>query len=711
MSFNTRDTTQGGQVIKYMITMFIQIVNIVSYWSILLGGITFGVYMAIVSKWIYTKHALMYFYVKYIAVNLSAINQDVMSKLYEFEWVNAKGQSFTVSRTYEQLLNDEYFQKCYRLLQEHLFWGLGLFILIFFGVMMIALWFLGREGRKQRENKVLGGRYLASSVEEVNKILKKSGKLSPFKIGKLSLVKNSEIQNIAVHGSVGTGKSTLFNDFLTTARGLSQRALVYDRGCNFIPMFYRDGKDVILNPMDSRCPNWDLWEECKDKADLENFAIPLLPEAKGGDPFWVLSARSLFVSTAEAMRKDDDRTIRKLLDALLSIPLNDLREYIEGTDAASLVEGSIEKTAITIRTVLGSYARALRVCQGLEERGGEKFAISDWVKRDNDAWIFLSSDGRVHESIKPLITAWLNVAMQNVLALKPDLNRRVWTILDELNSLQKLPMILEYLSEARKFGGASVLGLQSFAQLENNYGREAARAIWDLMNTTVYFRAPSGEIAEWVRDELGEIQHLKFKDQYSYGVDTIRDGVNFAKEDTREHIVSYSDIQNLNDLECYVSLLGNLPVVKVKLDRKNYPLYAEGKLERDMSAVFDRQIDEKIEEATMENKADKLANRILNKASQPTEADNVSGTSENRPESENKGGSEVILKDDEVLNELVRKSETEAINAEIDSLERRRAEEESDFNEHKEANINSVKHKESKEPERVSRAFDFDHDI
>ncbi|MFW9322376.1 type IV secretion system DNA-binding domain-containing protein, partial [Glaesserella parasuis] len=96
---------------------------------------------------------------------------------------------------------------------------------------------------------------------------------------------------------------------------------------------------------------------------------------------------------------------------------NDLREYIEGTDAASLVEGSIEKTAITIRTVLGSYARALRVCQGLEERGGEKFAISDWVKRDNDAWIFLSSDGRVHESIKPLITAWLNVAMQNVLAL------------------------------------------------------------------------------------------------------------------------------------------------------------------------------------------------------------------------------------------------------------------------------------------------------
>lgn len=673
MSFDTRNMTQGGQVIKYMISMFIQITNIVSYWSLLLGGLAFAVYMAIVSKWVYTKHALMYFYVKYIASTMNGLSGEVFNQIYEFEWVNKKGQVFTLTRTYGELLNDPYFIKCWVLLQKNLFWGLGLFLLVFFIVLLSVFWYLGKKGQLQRKNEMVGGRYLAQSVAEVNAILKKRKLLSPFKIGKLHLVKNSEIQNIAVHGTVGTGKSTAFNDFLAKGRELNQRGIIYDKGCNFIPLFYREGKDIILNPMDARCPNWDLWQECRDKTDFENFAIPLLPESKGGgDPFWVLSARNLFVSTAEAMRKDENRSIRKLLNALLSIPLSDLREYVEGTDASSLVEGSIEKTAITIRTVLGSYARSLRLCQGLDERDGAKFSIREWViNADNDAWIFLSSDGRVHESIKPLITAWLNVAMQNVLALNPDLNRRVWTILDELNSLHRLPMILEYMAEARKFGGVSVVGIQSFAQLENTYGRDEAKAIWDLLNTTAFFRAPSGEVAEWVQNELGEIRHFKFKDQYSYGVDTIRDGVNFTKEETREHIVSYSDIQNLNDLECYVSLLGDLPVVKVKLERQNYPVIAEGKIGRDMSAVFDTQLDEKIKEATLGEKADKIASRIL------------SGQTTNNAQ----GGSEI-----EIINpDLLPLQESVAQNIEG----QKPVEQKKEFDEHSEANINSVRNNRS----------------
>ena len=32
MSLNTRDFTQGGQVLKYMIGMFLQIMNIATFW-------------------------------------------------------------------------------------------------------------------------------------------------------------------------------------------------------------------------------------------------------------------------------------------------------------------------------------------------------------------------------------------------------------------------------------------------------------------------------------------------------------------------------------------------------------------------------------------------------------------------------------------------------------------------------------------------------
>lgn len=597
MSMNSRDMTQGGQVIKYMISMFIQITNIVANWSFILGLMSFGLYMFFTTKLDHFKHGMMFFYVKYILPFTAALrkNDDVFEKIYQFDWTNAQGQTFTLSRTYAEILDDKYFLYCAHVIKMNAFWALGLGLLVFFGVMLLVMQFLGKKGQSQRTNDKIGGRYLAKSIDEVNKILKKRNLLSHLKIGKLHLVKGSEVQNIALHGTVGTGKSTAINSFLNDVRARGQISIIYDKGNTFIPLWYRQGKDVILNPMDERCPNWDLWEECQDKADLENFATSLLPAEKAGsDPFWILSARNLFVATAEMMCQEPDRSMRKLLNSLLSISIVDLREYLADTDARNLVEGSIEKTAITIRTVLASYVKALRLCQDLDRNKGEKFSIRDWIlNADNsDAWIFLSSDGRLHESLKPLLTAWLNTAMLNVLALKPSFERRIWTLLDELNSLHKLPMILEYMSEARKYGGVTLLGLQNYAQLEDTYGKDRAKAIWDLVNTVGYFRAPSGEIAMWVQEQLGEIRHNKFRDQYSYGVDTIRDGVNFSKEETNEKIVNYSDIQALNDLECYVSLLGDLPIVKVKLERKEYPVIAESKIERNIR--FDEMVEEQL---------------------------------------------------------------------------------------------------------------------
>lgn len=614
MSLDARNMTQGGQVIKYMINMFLQITNIVSYWAVLAGLSAFLGYLVFATKWIYLKHGLFFYYIKWIVAGFGKINGDGNlannKTIYSFSWENSAGKIVEFKRTAGQILQDEYFLRCAELLKENAMvaWGVGL--VAFLGVMLIVFKYLGSKGAAQRKNEIMGGRYLAKSVKEVNQFLKDNNKKSDLKIGDLHMVKDSEQQNIALHGTVGTGKSTIINSFLEQVRKRNQRAAIYDKGNNFIPLFYRDGKDVILNPLDIRCPNWDLWLECLDRSDFETFALPLVPEGKG-DPFWVMSARKLFVATAEKMRSDPERSIRKLLDNLVSISLEDLQEYVKNTDASSLVSGSIEKTAMTIRGVLGAYVNALRYCEHLGDGKGKPFSIREWVHNaDQDAWIFISSDGRLHASLKPLISTWLNIAMQSILALNRSRERRIWTMLDELASLHELPILPEYMAESRKFGGVTLIGVQNFAQLEDAFGVQKARSIWDLCNTTVYFRAPSGYISEWVQKELGEIHHLKFQDQYSYGVDAIRDGVNFSKPDTREMIVSYSDIQNLNDLECYVSLLGDVPIVKVSLKYKDYPVIAEGKIEHtsfDYSKI--EKEDEKFEDEFIDN--------VLNKKDKP----------------------------------------------------------------------------------------------
>lgn len=55
----------------------------------------------------------------------------------------------------------------------------------------------------------------------------------------------------------------------------------------------------------------------------------------------------------------------------------------------------------------------------------------------------------------------------------------------------------------------------------------------------------------------------------------MRDGVSTGKEKERETLVSYSDIQTLPDLSCYVTLPGPYPAVKLALKYKPRPKIAE----------------------------------------------------------------------------------------------------------------------------------------
>ncbi|MEF3210463.1 type IV secretion system DNA-binding domain-containing protein [Klebsiella pneumoniae] len=257
------------------------------------------------------------------------------------------------------------------------------------------------------------------------------------------------------------------------------------------------------------------------------------------------------------------------------------------------VEEKIEKTAISIRAVLTNYVKAIRYLQGIE-KNGEPFTIRDWmrgVREDRpNGWLFISSNADTHASLKPVISMWLSIAIRGLLAMGENRNRRVWIFADELPTLHKLPDLVEILPEARKFGGCYVFGIQSYAQLEDIYGVKPAATLFDVMNTRAFFRSPSREIAEFAAGEIGEKEILKASEQYSYGADPVRDGVSTGKEKERETLVSYSDIQTLPDLSCYVTLPGPYPAVKLALKYKPRPKIAEGFIPRTLDARVDARL-------------------------------------------------------------------------------------------------------------------------
>lgn len=590
MSFNAKDMTQGGQIAFMRLRMFTQISNLVFYCVFLLFGVVIVLTLLMRLSWQNFENGLIYWWC-YLVEGFPTVSP--AQSVYHLSYYGK-----TLTYTGQQILVDEYTTYCGELVRRELIFAALLGVVVCVVTAGVAIWILGRQGKEQSEDETTGGRTLTDDPAKVAKMLKRDGVASDIKIEKLPLIKNSEIQNFCLHGTVSTGKSEFIRRLMNHARRRGDMVIVYDRSCEFVKGYYDPSKDKILNPQDSRCVNWDLWRECLTQPDFDNVANTLIPIGSGDDPFWQGSGRTIFAEAAYLMRKDDDRSYAKLVDTLLSIKIDKLRTYLQSSPAANLVEEKIEKTAISIRAVLTNYVKAIRYLHGIE-RQGEPFTIRDWMRgvreEGDNGWLFISSNADTHASLKPVISMWLSIAIRGLLAMGENRNRRVWIFADELPTLHKIPDLVEILPEARKFGGCYVIGIQSYAQLEDIYGVKAAATLFDVLNTRGFFRSPSKTIAEFAAGEIGEEEKLKASEQYSYGADPVRDGVSLGKDKERSTLVSYSDIQTLPDLSCYITLPGPYPAVKMKLKYQPRRTVAPAFLQRNLDSQMDSRLNAVIE--------------------------------------------------------------------------------------------------------------------
>ena len=367
-------------------------------------------------------------------------------------------------------------------LRQSLYIGLAVAAVI---ISALSYWLITR-GRKQAQSRYVRGAQLASP-KQVTKAIVKFG-ASNIVICKIPMVKDFEIKHTLIHGTTGSGKGQTFCQFLEQIRKRGDSAIVFDKGCVFTSLFLSEGQDTILNPFDKRSANWDLWAEARTEPDFENIAESLIPMHGESDPYWVDAARTVFSSVAFKMRDDADRSMHKLLQLILTAELDVLGEYLKGTQAATLVSDKIEKTAISIRSVISTYLKSLRFLQGLE---GKSFSIRNWIQSIADSpsghILFISSNAEHHATLRPLISMWLSMASISLLSLEENYTRRIWFVCDELPSLHKLPQLAETIAEVRKFGGCFILGMQSLSQLQKVYGRASATEMFDLLNTRFFF--------------------------------------------------------------------------------------------------------------------------------------------------------------------------------------------------------------------------------
>ena len=450
---------------------------------------------------------------------------------------------------------------------------------------LFLAFFWYRGSRLNRAHRIRGAelvtaRQLRRRVRPVHRRLAGLFSFSPnpYRMAGVPYPERAETWHTIVSGTTGSGKTVLISDLVSQIRERGERCVVYDKMGSYTRAFFDPERDVLMNPLDARAPCWSPFLEARSPRDFDMMAAALIPQQKDTvDPFWVTAARQLFSNGAGVLWRKGVAENRVLVGHLLKTELKDLAEVMEGTVAQSIVDPENPKTALSVRAMLTANLSALEYLPDT----GKPFSIRDWISReDEDGFLFLTSRGDQHASLRGLISTWLEIAVNALLSLDQDDGRRIWIVLDELPTLHQVPSLQPGLAESRQFGGCFVLGIQVISALRDLYGRNGAETISGLCGTRVVLAAPDKDTAQWSADSLGRSEVEEVAEGFSYGANTIRDGVSLTPRRELRALALPSEIMRLPPLHGYLRFPGPLPAASIALDYVSRPKAAERFLPR-----------------------------------------------------------------------------------------------------------------------------------
>ena len=456
------------------------------------------------------------------------------------------------------------------------------------GILLCALsfWFLGRRmaraqrvrGAEMTSAGALGRRVQPASARLAEALLPATRRATP-RIAGIPWPERAETQHTIVSGTTGSGKTVLISDLVAQIRARGERCILYDKMGSYTGAFYDPARDVLMNPLDARAPRWSPFFEARTPRDFDTMAAALIPQQKDTvDPFWVTAARQLFANGAGVLWKRGVTENRVLVDHLLKTELTALAQAMEGTVAQSIVDPENPKTALSVRAMLTAHLSALEFLPDT----GAPFSIREWVEREDESgFLFLTSRGDQHASLRGLISTWLEIAVNALLSLGRDDARRVWVVLDELPTLHQVPSLQPGLAESRQFGGCFVLGIQVFSALRDLYGRNGAETVSGLCGTRVVLAAPDQETARWSAESLGRGEVTEYAQGLSYGASAMRDGVSLTQRREMRPLALPSEIMRLENLCGYLKFPGPWPVARIRLPYVKRPKAAESFVSRE----------------------------------------------------------------------------------------------------------------------------------
>ncbi|NRA73722.1 MAG: type IV secretion system DNA-binding domain-containing protein [Rickettsiales bacterium] len=549
---------RGSQVTLHLIRMFWQALKVLLAMSIIWITVAFCY-----GFWKHTTLNDWHIFIK------KSINGDITKVLNPNKLIEFKTPHGTKLKVMARFFEDNYYVK-HSLIRVNKGFELGVTISLFgVGVMTIfAIIFFCWRGKTLKRNKNLRGSFLISIRQLKRSIRKHNKRFKDYKpceivgipyVGqgsKYSYTSGEQSHTLLV-GATGSGKTKIIKDLLMELHKRKQKAIIIDVKGDYIKNFYcKSAGGIILNPMDERGANWNIWKETDPLKGFLTIAKGLLPKDSKLDPVWNQAARLVFAEMAK-MYWNAGLSLSEFADVILKTDIKTLEKLLANSPANKTINTGLEKAALSVLMVLSNDLTPMK----LYRSNKDCFSITEWVQdASKGGFLFISSLADAKADLNPIISAQVSIAVNAIRSLREDSNTpKVWFILDELSDFSDpISGLQDGLTMARSSGGCFVLGTQDMSSLDKIYSHQSVKTIANNCKTKLFLSVDS-DAAEWCSRTLGEGEVEEWHEGLQYGANTIRDGVSVNRSKTMRRAVLAGEFTNLKTGEGYIKMSGFNP--------------------------------------------------------------------------------------------------------------------------------------------------------
>ena len=418
------------------------------------------------------------------------------------------------------------------------------------GVFVLGLVLPIPRNRRRRQIEEEGCRLKGPEMVTVKEFNRRSGAdgisfLTTQGRESLSIPRSLESSHVMMMGDTGAGKSVLQRRVLMQIAERGETAIVYDPALEHTPQFFNPTRgDLILNPLDVRCPYWSPSDEVMHEAEALTLATSLFPDKPHENTFFVEGPRKIFAHLL-TLKPTPEELVRWMSHE------EELDRLLKGTELTAFIYRGAGPQRGGVLGALNMVADSLKLLPK-ESETKQRWTTEEWA-RQRSGWIFLTSTPRFRERLLPLMSLWLDTLVLRLMNQGDPAMRHAWFVLDELASLQRLPQLHTALTENRKSGNPVVIGFQGRSQLEVRYGHEA-ESMLSQPATKIFLHTSEPRAAKWISDTIGEVEMERVKETVNTHPLKISKSRSYHNERRTEPLVLPSEISGLQRLHALIKV-------------------------------------------------------------------------------------------------------------------------------------------------------------